>query len=165
MCGAGAVYDTSTFQGVGLARFGGSGSARLRKVRMRSLILFLAMASVGGTYAAAAAPENTEEAAMVEATLNRFGSALTTHDVTEMQAAGIQAVSLKGWQRFFKNNPRASVTDSCPSNTLSISGDMATWDCVETATIISEGKPVPFAHVIRFSFARRNGEWKISDRR
>ena len=96
-----------------------------------------------------------EEAVPVRSALNQFDSALAMHDVEKLQAVGIKRVSAKGWQKFFKDNPRATVTDYCPVSELFISDDTANWTCTETATVISEGKPRPFVHVIRFTFAKR----------
>ena len=107
----------------------------------------------------------SDEAGTVQATLNQFDSALATHDVSLLQAVGIQPSRAKGWQKFFRNNPDASVTDDCPANSLYITGDTASWDCVETATVTSEGKPVSFTKLIRFTFVRTSGVWTISDRR
>lgn len=114
---------------------------------------------------ASAVGRSGEEAALVQAALDHFDFALASHDIGELQAVGIKPVLAKRWQKFFTNNPRANVTDNCPASTLFISGDTATWNCIEMATIISEGKPVQFTHLIRFSFANRNGVWMISDRR
>jgi hypothetical protein len=105
------------------------------------------------------------DALKVQDALNRFDTALAAHDVQQLLAAGIEPSSAKGWQRFFKDNPRATVTDRCSGTDLSISGDTANWSCTETSIIESEGKPVQFAHNIRFTFTRKNGEWTISDRR
>lgn len=105
------------------------------------------------------------EALQVQDALNRFDTALASHDVQQLLAAGIEPSSAKGWQRFFKDNPRATVTDRCSGSDLAISGDTANWSCTETSTIESEGKPVQYAHNIRFTFTRKNGEWTISDRR
>jgi ketosteroid isomerase-like protein len=101
----------------------------------------------------------------VQDALNRFDTALAAHDVQQLLAAGIEPASVKGWQRFFKDNPRATVTDSCSGSDLSISGDTANWSCKETSTIVSDGRPVQYAHNIRFTFTRKNGEWTIADRR
>lgn len=106
-----------------------------------------------------------DQATLVSAALNRFDSALVSRDLVELQATGIKAGDAKRWHTFFKNNPAASVTDSCPSSALFLSGDTAVWSCTEMATVLSEGKPLTHVQVIRFTFARRNGEWKISDRR
>jgi len=106
-----------------------------------------------------------EEAVPVQAALNQFDSALAKHDVEKLRASGINAVTAKGWQKFFRDNPRATVTDHCPISELLISDETANWTCTETATVISEGKPRAFAHVIRFTFAKRNGMWMIVDRR
>jgi len=106
-----------------------------------------------------------QEAARVQETLSQFDSALAMHDVGGLQAAGIKRVNARRWQRFFKDNPRATVTDQCPVTALFISDDAASWTCTETSTIISEGKPRSFVHVIRFTFAKSDGEWTIADRR
>lgn len=103
--------------------------------------------------------------APVLATLNQFDSAIATHDIALLQAVGIQPSRAKSWQRFFRDNPDASVTDNCPATSLNISGDTASWDCVETATVISDRKPVSFTRLIRFTFTNTNGAWMISDRR
>jgi len=106
-----------------------------------------------------------EEIGSVQATLEAFDSALAAHDVERLQAVGIKKVSAKGWQKFFKENPQATVTDRCSLSELFISGDTASWTCTETATIIYEAKPRAFDHVIRFTFAKTNGTWMIADRR
>jgi hypothetical protein len=105
------------------------------------------------------------EALNVQLALNRFDTALASHDVQQLLAVGVEPSSAKGWQRFFRDNPRATVTDTCSGSDLSISGDTANWSCKETSTIVSEGKPVQYAHNIRFTFQRKNGEWTIADRR
>ncbi|HUA99889.1 MAG TPA: hypothetical protein VMA34_16265 [Terracidiphilus sp.] len=108
--------------------------------------------------------QGPKEAVPVEVALNEFDSALAAHDVAKMEAAGVTRASAKLWERFFRDNPRATVTDRCPISALSVSEDTASWTCTETATIISEGKPRAFAHVIRFTFSRSNGTWMVADR-
>lgn len=112
-----------------------------------------------------AACQVVAEATGVQEALDRFDSALAAHDVDQLQAAGIEPVSAKGWQRFFKSNPEAKVTDSCPVTSLFIGGDTAMWSCMETSTIVSEGKPTQYARAIHFTFTKKNGSWMISDRR
>ena len=107
----------------------------------------------------------TAEAFSVRVTLDQFDSALAVHDVDGLQAVGLKRVSAKGWRRFFRNNPSATVTDDCPVSELSISGGVASWTCTENVTILSEGKPRSFLHTIRFTFAKRNGTWMVADRR
>ncbi len=97
--------------------------------------------------------------------LNQFDNALALHDVDLLESAGVKRADAKRWQKFFKDNPHATVTDQCPDSDLLISDNTATWTCTETATILSEGKPRAFAHVIRFTFARNNGIWTVADRR
>lgn len=153
---------------------------------MKSLRFLLSLVAVAGMLAIAApsvwsqGPENNNDhqaivippacqlvndALQVQDALNRFDSALASRDVQQLLASGIEPASVKGWQRFFKDNPRATVTDSCSGSDLSISGNIANWSCKETSIILSDGKPVQFAHNIRFTFTRKNGEWTISDRR
>jgi hypothetical protein len=164
----------------------GSGESREEVVAMKSFGLFLTVAAVGGMLAAAApkacAQNDTDhagsaearmiaacqvvsEATRVQEALDRFDSALAAHDVDQLQAAGIEPVSAKGWQRFFKSNPDAKVTDSCPVTTLFIGGDTAIWNCRETSTITSSGKPMQYARMIQFTFTKKDGAWTISDRK
>lgn len=100
----------------------------------------------------------------VQAALSQFDSALATHDIDKLQAAGVGPASARLWRRFFRENPRATVTDRCPDSNLTISGDTATWTCHERVTIISEGKPRSFLHLIHFTFARNGGTWLVADR-
>ncbi|HEV2135599.1 MAG TPA: hypothetical protein VGR47_15295 [Terracidiphilus sp.] len=111
------------------------------------------------------ASQNWEEARPVEAALNRFDYALANHDVAMLQAAGVDDASAKLWQRFFSENPEATVTDRCPVSELSISLDVGYWTCTETVTIVSEGKPLAFLHVIHFTFAKKRGVWLVARRR
>ncbi len=113
----------------------------------------------------AASWQPAEQAATVQEALNQFDVAVASHDVGLLQATGIKPGSARGWQKFFKNNPDATVTDDCPASGLMMLNDTAVWNCTETVTVISEGKSVPFALGIRFLFARRNGAWTIADRR
>ncbi len=78
------------------------------------------------------------EAALVQARLDQFNSALASHNITELQATGVKPVNARRWQKFFKDNPAAQITDRCPVWALAISGDAATWDCTEKAMIVSE---------------------------
>ena len=59
-----------------------------------------------------------DETVQVQAALNQFDSALDAHDVGRLRAAGIKAVSAKRWQSFFRDNPRATITDRCPISEL-----------------------------------------------
>lgn len=145
---------------------------------MKSITLLLALAAATGSYALAApgafanpstdsgtAPQTAYQPELVQAALNQFDSALALRDIGQLQAAGVQPISLRRWQKFFKNNPTARVTDNCPASSLIITGDTANWSCTETATVLSEGKPLPFVYIIRFTFIRKNGAWMVSDRR
>lgn len=107
----------------------------------------------------------TKEAGPVQIALNQFDHALAKHDVALLQEAGVSPASAKRWQEFFKDNPRATVTDRCPVSELFISDASAIWTCTETATIISEGKPRAFVHTIRYTFARNLDTWTVIDRR
>ncbi len=158
----------------------------MKALQMKSFRFFLALVTATGVLAIAASPAGAQgpennndpqavvtlpacqlvnDALQVQDALNRFDTALASRDVQQLLASGIEPASVKGWQRFFKDNPRATVTDRCSGTDLSISGNTANWSCTETSTIESEGKPVQYAHNIRFIFTRKNGEWTISDRR
>lgn len=100
----------------------------------------------------------------MKAALSQFDYALAMHDVGMLQVAGVNTASAKLWDRFFSENPLATVTDDCPVSELFVSEDAATWTCTETVTIISAGRPRAFDHVIRFRFGRNNGIWKVADR-
>jgi hypothetical protein len=125
----------------------------------------VAFAQTSGDSTAPAVSRALDEAAGVLAALNHFDSALASHDLGQLQTLGIQPASAKRWQKFFRNNPGATVTDNCPASTLAILGNTATWNCTETATLISEGKPLPFPLAVRFTFTKQTGEWTILDRR
>jgi hypothetical protein len=112
-----------------------------------------------------AACQVVQEATGVQETLDRFDSGLAAHDVQLLQAVGIEPVSARGWQRFFKSNPDAKVSDNCPVTSLFIAGDTALWNCTETSTITSAGRPMQYAHLIQFTFVKRDGAWMISDRK
>ncbi|MDE3186500.1 MAG: protein kinase [Acidobacteriota bacterium] len=116
---------------------------------------------------AAKVPPAVDERALVEGTLNSFKAAWNAHDMARMRAAwaGMSPQQAKGLQSFFKDNPKASVADDCPSSALHIAGDTADWACTETTTIISGGRPLSSAHSIHFTFARKGGTWIIADRR
>ena len=104
------------------------------------------------------------EATRVQETLDRFDSGLAAHDMDQLHAAGIEPVSVRGWQHFFKSNPAATVTDSCPVTSLYIGGDTAIWNCMETSTIPTSGKSAQFARLIQFTFIKTSSGWLISDR-
>jgi hypothetical protein len=106
-----------------------------------------------------------DAAVPVHAALDQFDSALAAHDVDKLQATGVKPAGVKLWQKFFRENPGATVTDRCPASELTVSDDTASWICTETVTIIFEGKPLAFPHVIHFTFARIDGNWIIADRR
>jgi len=129
---------------------------------------FPMFSGVSATSAVSAAPapdRSQEEAVSVQAALNQFGNAVASHDVRLLQAAGIKPAPAKGWQRFFKDNPEASISDDCQPSELVISGDTAHWYCTETATIVTERKQVSCSKVIHFTFTKSSGAWVISDRR
>jgi hypothetical protein len=115
--------------------------------------------------AAANLPQPDGEAALVQATLNRFDSALASRDGGQLQAVGIRPGDAKKWLAFFKYNPRGIVTDSCPASTLAVSAATANWDCTETATIFFGGETIRRSWPVHFTFTRYDSGWMISDRR
>lgn len=120
-----------------------------------------------GAFSASDAPEyrNGQETLPLEAAMDHFNYALAMHDVGMLQAAGVKRQSARRWQKFFSENPLATVSDRCPVSDLLISSDTSYWTCTETVTIISEGKPKAFLHVIHFTFAKKRGVWLVADRR
>jgi hypothetical protein len=104
------------------------------------------------------------DATMVQEQLRRFDTALASRDMVRLEATGIQPLSLKRWQRFFKDNPEATVTDRCPIASLFIMDDTASWNCMETTTISSGKKQVAMEHIIHFTFSKKDGAWVIADR-
>lgn len=113
----------------------------------------------------AAAYREEQEALPLKAALDRFNYALANHDVGMLQADGVDDSSAKLWQQFFSENPLATVSDRCPISDLLLSYNIGYWTCTETVTIISEGKPRPFMHVIHFTFAKKRGVWLVAGRR
>lgn len=101
----------------------------------------------------------------VKAALSQFDYALAMHDTGMLQVAGVNRESAKLWDKFFSENPLATVTDNCPASELFVAEDKAIWTCTETVTIISAGRPRAFDHVIQFTFGRDHGIWKVADRR
>jgi eukaryotic-like serine/threonine-protein kinase len=104
-----------------------------------------------------------DERALVQALVNSFNSALSSHNVSGMQAIwpGMPSKDAKGWQSLFKGSPKAQVSQSCSPGALTISGDTATWSCSLTTVIpgASPQRPAGF----RFSFAKKNGNWVVTD--
>jgi hypothetical protein len=159
-------------------------SAQKRSGAMKSFQMVFALAAAGFLATAAsngfaqssasmtpaaermvAACQVVQEASGVQETLDRFDSGLAAHDIQQLQAAGIEPVSVKGWQKFFKSNPEATVTDNCPVTSLFLAGDKALWNCMETSTISSGGKPVQYARMVQFTFVKTSSGWLISDRK
>lgn len=101
----------------------------------------------------------------VKAALSQFDYALAMHDVGMLQTAGVDEAGAKRWDKFFSENPLAKVTDDCPSSELFSGETKAFWNCTETVTLITDGKPQLFYHLIQFSFGKKNGMWKVSGRR
>jgi len=134
----------------------------------RTLIASASGPEVGGNTPATVIPipcQVSSDATMVQERLIQFDTALASKNLVQLEAAGIQPVSLKRWQRFFKDNPEATVTDRCPIASLFIMDDTASWNCIETTTINSGKKQMALEHMIHFAFTKRNGAWLIADRR
>ena len=110
----------------------------------------------------APAPQPVDQTALLQAVINNFNGALGAHDVGRMRTvwAGMTPQVTKKWQDFFKNFPKAKVSESCPTGSLSISGDSATWSC--TITTLIPGAPAR-PQDIRFTLAKRNDAWVIAD--
>ena len=116
---------------------------------------------------APSAPQPVNESALIQAALEKFSSAYNSHDIGGMRAiwTGMNSGQAKGFKSFFKDNPGAKVSENCPASALTISGDTANWNCTETTTITSGGRPMSSGHGIRFTFAKKGGTWTIAERR
>ncbi len=97
--------------------------------------------------------------------MSQFNYALAMHDVGMLQVAGVNQSGAKLWDKFFSENPLATVKDNCPVSELFIAENAAFWTCTETVTIMVGKKPRAFDHEIRFTFSRKNGMWKVANRR
>ena len=111
---------------------------------------------------APAAPQVVDQSVLIASVVNNFSAALAGHDVSQMQAAWptMTGQDVKKWQNFFKSNPKAKITESCPAGALAISGDSASWSCTVT-TMIPGSSPQP-PQRLRFTLAKRNGTWVVS---
>lgn len=111
------------------------------------------------------APPPVDQSALIQQTISSFNAALAARDLGKMAAVGISPQEAKRWQSFFKSNPSGKVSDSCSPSGLSFSGDnSANWSCTETTSFESGGKTQSLTHPIRFTFARKNGNWIIVGR-
>ena len=101
------------------------------------------------------------------AAVNRFQAAYNAHDLAALQSVwtGLRPQQVLGLQTFFKVNPAARVADQCPPSAVVVSGDVASWTCTETTTLVAGARPLSHSQSIRFGFARKNGAWTIQDRR
>ncbi len=101
------------------------------------------------------------------AAVTRFQAAYNAHDLAGLQAVwtGLRPQQVLGLQTFFKVNPAARVADQCPPSAIIVSGDVASWTCTETTTLLAGGKPLNHSQSIRFGFIHKNGSWTIQDRR
>ncbi|MGB7191367.1 MAG: hypothetical protein WBD10_14595, partial [Acidobacteriaceae bacterium] len=125
--------------------------------------------------AVAAAPKPTavpkatptiDEPALLQQVLNNFKAAYNAHDMARMRGVwtGMSKSQAHGLENFFKGNSGAKVQDDCPASSLSVTGESAQWACKETTTLVVSGRPLSSSHDIRFSFAKRNGTWSITER-
>jgi hypothetical protein len=107
-------------------------------------------------------PQPVDQTALLQAVINNFNAALAAHDVGRMRSewAGMTPQVEKKWQSFFKSLPKARVSESCPAGALNVSGDSATWSC--TITTLIPGAPAQ-PQGIRFTLAKRNDAWVITD--
>jgi eukaryotic-like serine/threonine-protein kinase len=107
-------------------------------------------------------PQPVDQTALLQAVINNFNAALAAHDVGRMRSvwAGMTPQVEKKWQGFFKSLPKAKVSESCPAGSLNVSGDSATWSC--TITTLIPGAPAQ-PQGVRFTLAKRNDAWVITD--
>jgi tetratricopeptide (TPR) repeat protein/predicted Ser/Thr protein kinase len=111
-------------------------------------------------------PQAVDQSVLIQQAINNFDAAYNAHDVGRMQASwtGMKPAQAKAFQGFFKDQPSSHVADNCSAGALTISGDSASWTCSETSTFVSGGRTQSHAQDIRFTFARRGGNWSIVGR-
>ena len=107
--------------------------------------------------------QTVDERALVQAVVNNFDSALSAHNVSGMQAAwpSMPQQDAKMWANLFKNVPNAKLSQACSPDGLVVSGETASWSCSLT-TVVPGGPRVP-PHSFRFAFAKKNGNWVVTD--
>lgn len=112
-------------------------------------------------------PQPAGPKTLIRAALEKFDAALSSHNVSAMKAAWpkMKSSQAKGFQSFFKDNPKARITDSCSTSSLTVSGNTASWACNETTTLIVNGRKTSSQHGIHFTFAKSGGNWIITGRR
>jgi len=120
-------------------------------------------AAAAPTPAPAAVPQVVDQTALVQSVVSNFNAALSAHDVSRMQASwpSMKPQDAKKWQDFFKSFSKAKVTQNCPASALMITGDSATWPCT-ISTVIPGSSPQP-PQAIRFTLAKKNGSWVVTD--
>jgi eukaryotic-like serine/threonine-protein kinase len=111
------------------------------------------------TETAKTTPAPVDESVPIRALVESFNSALSARNVNGMVAAFPGMRDAKKWQDVFKGGIK--VTDSCPASALTISGDSATWGCSVSFTVPGSSPQAPKR--IRFTLAKRNGSWTITD--
>lgn len=77
---------------------------------------------------------------------------------TEMIAA-----QARDFQRTFKDNPEMAISDSCPTSSLALTGDSASW--TRTETILANAEAQLHSHATHIVLAKKNCAWIIADRR
>jgi hypothetical protein len=102
---------------------------------------------------------------LVETVVTNFNAALSAHDVTRMQDLWPTMLpkDVKRWNDLFKDKStaKAKITQSCPPSGLSITGDTASWSC--TITILIPGGTPLTPQSQRFTLAKKNGNWVVTD--
>ena len=110
-------------------------------------------------------PPQPSDQSLVQTVVTNFNAALSAHDVARMQAVWptMPPKDLKKWNDLFKDKStsKATITQSCPPSGLSITGDTASWSC--TITILIPGGAPLTPQRQRFSLAKKNGNWVVTD--
>jgi serine/threonine-protein kinase len=109
----------------------------------------------------------TDPKPAIQAALDSFSAAYNAHDAARMHAVwtGMTSQQSKDFEKLFKDQPKMRITESCPTEALTVSGDTANWVCSETTTFISEGKPTSRTQRMSLRFTRAAAGWVITDKR
>jgi serine/threonine-protein kinase len=102
----------------------------------------------------------------IKHTIDSFVAAYNSHNIGSVQQiwTGIKPGVAKSLADFFKNNPSASISDTCVAAGLTISGDTANWSCTEVSTFNAGSKTQSHTVTTHYTLAKKGGGWTIVSR-
>jgi hypothetical protein len=108
-------------------------------------------------------PPQPSDQSLVQTVVSNFNASLGAHDVAGMHNMwpAMPAKDLKKWQDLFKSYSKAKFTQSCPASALTITGDTASWFCAFTT--VFPGSAPQVQNGLKFTLAKKNGNWFVTD--